>query len=74
MALVSVVMPVYNSAATLSSGVRSVLTQTHSDLKLLVTDDQSCDGSTDLHQGARTRLRNLRRLPPSAVHRRNRNH
>lgn len=74
MALVSVVMPVYNSAATLSAAVRSVLTQTHSDLELLVTDDQSCDGSMDLHQGAGTRLRNLRRLSPSAVHRRNRNH
>ncbi|MFB7176891.1 glycosyltransferase family 2 protein [Streptomyces sp. NPDC056257] len=48
MPLVSVVMPVYNSAATLSAAVRSVLTQTHSDLELLITDDQSSDGSMDL--------------------------
>ncbi|MCX4659097.1 glycosyltransferase family 2 protein [Streptomyces uncialis] len=48
MPLVSVVMPVYNSAATLSAAVRSVLTQTHSDLELLATDDQSSDGSMDL--------------------------
>ncbi|MGW5820596.1 glycosyltransferase family 2 protein, partial [Streptomyces noursei] len=48
MPLVSVVMPVYNSAATLGAAVRSVLTQTHSDLELLVTDDQSSDGSMDL--------------------------
>lgn len=48
MPLVSVVMPVYNSAATLGAAVRSVLTQTHSDLELLITDDQSSDGSMDL--------------------------
>ncbi|WP_407841387.1 glycosyltransferase family 2 protein [Streptomyces sp. DSM 116496] len=48
MPLVSVVMPVYNSASTLGAAVRSVLTQTHSDLELLVTDDQSSDGSMDL--------------------------
>jgi teichuronic acid biosynthesis glycosyltransferase TuaG len=46
--LLSVVMPVYNSAATLGTAVRSVLTQTHGDLELLVTDDQSSDGSMDL--------------------------
>ena len=48
MPLVSVVMPVYNSAATLGAAVRSVLTQTHSDLEPLVTDDRSSDGSMDL--------------------------
>lgn len=48
MPLVSVVMPVYNSAATLGAAIRSVLTQTHSDLELLVTDDKSSDGSMDL--------------------------
>ncbi|MFI8326890.1 glycosyltransferase family 2 protein [Streptomyces sp. NPDC085529] len=48
MPLVSVVMPVYNSAATLGAAVRSVLTQTHADLELLVTDDQSSDGSLEL--------------------------
>ncbi|MFJ3145413.1 glycosyltransferase family 2 protein [Streptomyces halstedii] len=48
MPLVSVVMPVYNSASTLGAAVRSVLTQTHSDLELLVTDDRSTDDSMDL--------------------------
>ncbi|MFF3214132.1 glycosyltransferase family 2 protein [Streptomyces sp. NPDC002886] len=48
MPLVSVVMPVYNSASTLGAAVRSVLSQTHSDLELLVTDDRSSDGSLDL--------------------------
>jgi glycosyltransferase involved in cell wall biosynthesis len=41
-------MPVYNSAATLGTSIRSVLTQTHSDLELLVTDDKSSDDSMDL--------------------------
>lgn len=48
MPLVSVVMPVYNSAATLGASIRSVLTQTHGDLELLVTDDKSSDNSMDL--------------------------
>ncbi|MER5889357.1 glycosyltransferase family 2 protein [Streptomyces sp. NPDC001941] len=48
MPLVSVVMPVYNSAATLGAAVRSVLTQTHTDVELLVTDDRSTDESMDL--------------------------
>ncbi|MFI7273297.1 glycosyltransferase family 2 protein [Streptomyces sp. NPDC049879] len=50
MPLVSVVMPVYNSAATLGASIRSVLAQTHTDLELLVTDDQSSDDSMDLLQ------------------------
>ncbi|MFG2211012.1 glycosyltransferase family 2 protein [Streptomyces sp. NPDC048638] len=48
MPLVSVVMPAFNSAATLGASIRSVLTQTHSDLELLVTDDMSSDDSMDL--------------------------
>ncbi|MFD4655807.1 glycosyltransferase family 2 protein [Kitasatospora sp. NPDC058444] len=48
MPLVSVVMPVHNSAATLGASVRSVLAQTHADVELLVTDDSSTDGSMDL--------------------------
>ncbi|KJS53532.1 glycosyl transferase [Streptomyces rubellomurinus subsp. indigoferus] len=50
MSLVSVVMPVHNSAATLGASVRSVLAQTHADVELLVTDDASTDGSMDLLQ------------------------
>ncbi|GAA0347020.1 hypothetical protein GCM10010319_24440 [Streptomyces blastmyceticus] len=48
MPLVSVVMPVHNSAATLGSSVRSVLAQAHTDLELLITDDASSDDSMDL--------------------------
>jgi teichuronic acid biosynthesis glycosyltransferase TuaG len=65
--LVSVVMPVYNSAATLGAAVRSVLTQTHGDLELLVTDDRSSDGSMDLlHEFAD---QDKRVLPESAPER-----
>ncbi|MFF9310890.1 glycosyltransferase family 2 protein [Streptomyces sp. NPDC014748] len=48
MPLVSVVMPVHNSAATIGPSVRSVLAQTHTDLELLITDDGSSDNSMDL--------------------------
>ncbi|MET8702231.1 glycosyltransferase family 2 protein [Kitasatospora sp. NPDC004723] len=48
MPLVSVVMPVFNSATTLGAAIRSVLMQTHADLELLITDDGSSDGSMDL--------------------------
>lgn len=48
MPLVSVVMPVYNSAATLGASIRSVLAQTHTDWELLITDDASEDESMDL--------------------------
>jgi teichuronic acid biosynthesis glycosyltransferase TuaG len=46
--LVSVVMPVHNSAATLGASIRSVLTQSHQDLEILVTDDASSDDSMDI--------------------------
>ena len=48
MPLVSVVMPVHDSAATLGAAIRSVLVQTHTDLELLATDDASSDASMDL--------------------------
>lgn len=48
MPLVSVVMPVHNSVATVGASVRSVLAQTHADVELLITDDASTDGSMDL--------------------------
>ncbi|MFJ4888375.1 glycosyl transferase [Streptomyces sp. M41(2017)] len=54
MPLVSVVMPVYNAAATLGSSVRSVLAQTHTDVELLAIDDASSDESMEmLHDLAR---------------------
>ena len=46
---VSVILPVYNANATLSSAVQSILQQTIIDqLELIVIDDGSTDGCTDL--------------------------
>jgi len=44
-ALVSVVMPVYNAAATLEKSVASVLAQSYRELELLAVDDGSRDDS-----------------------------
>ncbi len=45
---VTIAMPVYNGAATLSRAVSSALDQTYRDIELLVIDDGSSDSSVDL--------------------------
>lgn len=73
--LVSVIMPVHNSAATLSQAVRSVQGQSHENWELLITDDGSADGSWDLIRGfadADPRIKPQRADEPSgAAHARN---
>ena len=44
---ISVIMPVYNSAAYLSEAIQSVLNQTFQDFELLIIDDGSTDGSQE---------------------------
>jgi glycosyltransferase involved in cell wall biosynthesis len=46
--LVSVLLPVFNSARFLSEAIRSVLAQTHSDLELIIIDDGSRDQSQEI--------------------------
>jgi hypothetical protein len=46
--LVSVIMPVYNSAKWLSAAVESVLAQTLFNLELLIVDDASVDGTVGI--------------------------
>ena len=46
--LVSIVMPVHNGGAYLQQAVRSILSQTHTDIELLLVDDHSDDGARDL--------------------------
>jgi glycosyltransferase involved in cell wall biosynthesis len=46
--LVSVVMPTHNRSVTLRRAVDSVLSQTHSDLELIVVDDASTDDTPAL--------------------------
>lgn len=49
-ARVSVVMPAYDAQATLVASMRSVLSQDHRDLELIVVDDRSRDATWDLVQ------------------------
>lgn len=48
MSKVSVVMPSFNYARYLSLSVESILTQSHTDLELVITDDCSTDGSREI--------------------------
>jgi Glycosyltransferases involved in cell wall biogenesis len=48
MALVSIIMPVYNTAPFLRQAIESVVAQTHQDWELLVVDDGSTDGSGEI--------------------------
>lgn len=47
---VSVIMPVYNSAATVAESLRSVLNQTYADLEILIVDDGATDDSMAICQ------------------------
>ena len=50
-ALISVVMPCHNAAAYLEEAVSSVLGQSHPHVELIVVDDGSTDGSSEVLQG-----------------------
>jgi glycosyltransferase involved in cell wall biosynthesis len=45
---ISVVMPTYNRAAILDRAIRSVLSQTHADLEMIVVDDGSIDNTAEV--------------------------
>jgi len=49
-ALISVVMPCHNAAATVQDAVASVLGQSYPQVELVVADDGSTDGSTEILQ------------------------
>lgn len=46
--LISVVMPVYNSAGYLSTAIESILNQTHKNFEFIIIDDGSTDASGDI--------------------------
>lgn len=66
--LVTVTIPMYNNARFIAETIQSVLSQTFSDLELLIYDDHSTDGSYEIaasFSDSRIRLfRNLENLGP----------
>lgn len=46
--MVSVIMPVYNAVQFVGESIRSILDQSYGDLELIVVDDGSTDGSTQV--------------------------
>lgn len=60
---VSVVLPTHNRRATLGAAIESVLTQSWSDLELIVVDDASTDGSDRLVRSMDDVRLQLHRLP-----------
>lgn len=46
--LVSVVVPVYNTKDYLVKCIRSIINQTHRELEIIIVDDGSTDGSSEL--------------------------
>jgi glycosyltransferase involved in cell wall biosynthesis len=57
--LVSVVIPAHNAAGTVVAAVDSALAQTRSNLEILVVDDGSTDGTSDVLRGYGDRIRVL---------------
>jgi aspartate/methionine/tyrosine aminotransferase len=58
--LVSVIMPAYNSEAVVAQAIESVLGQTVSNLELIVIDDASMDGTSDVIGSYAMRDRRIR--------------
>ena len=46
--MISVILPVYNTAAYLSACLDSVLAQTYRDIEVILVDDGSTDGSAEV--------------------------
>ena len=59
-ALVSVVIPTYNRAASLSQSINSALDQTYGNIEVLVVDDGSTDSTREVAEGFGDRITYLR--------------
>ena len=58
---VSVIIPVFNAAATVRSAVESALAQTFTDREIVAVDDGSSDGSLDILRSYQPQIRVLQR-------------
>lgn len=65
--VVSVILPVYNGAATLRAAIDSVLAQSYSDYELIVVDDASTDASLAILESYGDRIRLVRRKQNSGI-------
>jgi glycosyltransferase involved in cell wall biosynthesis len=61
--LVTVAIPLYNSARYVDETIRSVLAQTYPHFELLIYDDASTDGSREIAQSHAARDRRVRVVP-----------
>ncbi len=66
--LVSVIVPVFNSRATLRRSLDSVLAQRSADLELVVVDGGSTDGSVDILREYGNRIPNWESKPDGGVY------
>jgi glycosyltransferase involved in cell wall biosynthesis len=73
--LVSVIVPAYNAQATVDETLRSVRTQTHANLEIIVVDDGSRDRTAEIvaaHAAADKRVRIIRQPNAGVADARNR--
>ena len=54
--MISIIVPVYNSASYIAQTISSVIDQTFTDWELILVDDCSSDGSADVIRNAITRF------------------
>lgn len=65
-ALVSIIMPSYNTAPFIAESIRSVMAQTYTDWELIIVDDASTDNTDEIV--ASCHLREGGDLPSSRIH------
>lgn len=56
---VSIIMPTYNSEATVAESIKSVLAQTYQNWELIIVDDKSTDGTWKLIQSLASQHKNI---------------